>query len=206
MRFAAEITGTPRERLIASAVELVSERGFEEVSGADIAERAGVPASDLVDQFGGKDGAVAAGIDAAAERLLASVEACYRGEENWADGVRAGLAVTLHALAANPELVRAATVHLPGTGIDAVEHLQQIVDRFLRFLDAGRANSAHAHELPPETALMALGGAEAIVLDEIVTDRTEQLPDLLPEILFALLVPYLGPELAAENMREANEV
>ena len=50
---------------------------------------------------------------------------------------------------------------------------------------------------------MAVGGAEAIIFDEVIAGRTQRLPALLPEILFALLVPYLGPEPAIEEMRRA---
>jgi hypothetical protein len=47
---------------------------------------------------------------------------------------------------------------------------------------------------------MAIGGAEAIVCDEVMADRTEDLPTLLPDILFAVLVPYVGPEAAAAEV------
>jgi hypothetical protein len=50
---------------------------------------------------------------------------------------------------------------------------------------------------------MAVGGAEAIVFDEVVAGRVSGLPALLPDILFTLLVPYLGPEEAVEQMRRA---
>jgi hypothetical protein len=43
-----------------------------------------------------------------------------------------------------------------------------------------------------------------LLFDEIQAGRTEDLPRHLPELLFALLVPYLGPRQAAEEMRRAD--
>jgi hypothetical protein len=51
--------------------------------------------------------------------------------------------------------------------------------------------------------LLALGAAEAIVLEEVEAGRTEGLPALAPAILFSRLVPFLGPEEAAAEMRRA---
>jgi hypothetical protein len=47
---------------------------------------------------------------------------------------------------------------------------------------------------------MAIGGVTGLISDELVTDHAEQLPGLLPDVLFATLVPYIGPGAAAREV------
>jgi hypothetical protein len=49
---------------------------------------------------------------------------------------------------------------------------------------------------------MVIGAVTGLVADEIEAGRAERLPDLLPEILFATLVPYVGPAAAAKEAEE----
>jgi hypothetical protein len=46
---------------------------------------------------------------------------------------------------------------------------------------------------PPSTAARAaIGGGEALVRNEIVADRTEDLPRILPDLVYAATVGFLG--------------
>jgi len=51
--------------------------------------------------------------------------------------------------------------------------------------------------------VMAVGAVSGLIFDELVAGRAEQLPELMPDLLFAMLVPYLGPAAAADEMRRA---
>ncbi len=55
--------------------------------------------------------------------------------------------------------------------------------------------------LPPDTARFAIGGASAMIFDEIRAGRAPDLVRILPDLVFAVLMPYLGPEAAEEEMR-----
>ena len=52
---------------------------------------------------------------------------------------------------------------------------------------AGRGN------LPPDTAQFAIGGATAMIYDEMRAGRGGELASILPQLTFAVLTPYLGP-------------
>ena len=58
-------------------------------------------------------------------------------------------------------------------------------------------------DLPSNIGLMAAGAVSGLIFDELLTGRAERLPELLPDLLFALLVPYIGPSAATEEMRRA---
>ena len=57
-----------------------------------------------------------------------------------------------------------------------------------------------AAELPGEVELLAVGAAEAIVFEQIQAGRTARLGELGPEILFSVLVPFVGTAAASAAM------
>ena len=70
------------------------------------------------------------------------------------------------------------------------------------FFDEGRDYAPGGRALPANTSRMAIGAVAGLIADELEAGRAEQLPDLLPEVLFATYLPYLGP---AEAAREVGE-
>jgi AcrR family transcriptional regulator len=197
--------GSTRERLLWATVRCVAERGYEAVTISDLVEGAKISRSTFYEQFDSKEECVLAAYDLTVDYIVGRVFEAYEsgGDESWPDGVRSGLDTFLNMLASEPEIARMATLELPTAGPKAHERYRAAVERFLPFLAAGREFSDRGEELPQHVDLMAIGGAEAIIFDEVVAGRTEQLPQMLPSILFTMLVPYLGPEDAAQQMHAA---
>jgi hypothetical protein len=75
------------------------------------------------------------------------------------------------------------------------------LNRFVPFLDEGRALSPQEEKLPADTARFAIGGAMSLVFDEVRAGRGPELPRMVPELTFALLMPYLGAAEAEDAMR-----
>ena len=192
-----------RERLLTAMVRAVAERGYDNVSIADVVQAAGVSRSAFYEEFANKDDCMFAAYDAMVEELIRRISTAFSADDPWPTKVRLGLAGLLEQFATEPELARMVAVEVPAVGPGAHQRYRDAVERFLPFFREGREYSPHGEELPSEVELMAVGGAEAIIFDEVIAGRTQRLPALLPEILFALLVPYLGPEPAIEEMRRA---
>ena len=68
--------------------------------------------------------------------------------------------------------------------------------RFVPFLEEGRSCSPQAGELPADTAGFAIGGLTSMIFDELRAGRTAELPRMVPDLAFAVLMPYLGAERA----------
>ena len=66
-----------------------------------------------------------------------------------------------------------------------------------------RGLNSSSDGLPGEVETLAVGAAEAIIFVEVEAGRGSRLPSLMPSILFSLLVPFLGPDRAADEMRRA---
>jgi AcrR family transcriptional regulator len=197
------VAESQRERLLRAMVREIAEHGYDEVSVAQVVARAGTSRGTFYEEFASKDEALLAAYDSMLDVLIERVRSSFSVGDPWPMKVRLALGVLLRELASNPEIARLATVDIPAAGPIAHERYRQGIERFLPLFRQGREYSGRDDELPEDAELMAVGGAEAIVFDEVTGGRVESLPSLLPDILFTLLVPYLGPEEAVEQMRRA---
>jgi AcrR family transcriptional regulator len=196
-----DVRGLPqRERLLWSMVRMVAEKGYERVTIADVVAYAGVSRSSFYAEWDNKDECVFDAYDRVVEALVGYVADAFASATAWADQIRLGLDALLRAFAAEPAVARMATVEVPSAGPEAQRRYREAMESFLPFFRLGRTYPERGKELPEGVELMAVGGVEAIIFDEVVAGRVEGLPAMLPEILFAVLVPYIGPEAAVTEM------
>jgi AcrR family transcriptional regulator len=190
-----------RDRLLWSMVRTVAEKGYDGLTVAHVVSRAGIPHGAFYEEFTNKDECLFAAYDRVIDALVEYVTCAYARAENWPSKVRLGMGAFLEALAAEPDIARMATVEVPSAGPEAHQRYREALGRFVPFFQEGRQHALDGEALPPDAEMMAVGGAEAIIFDEVVAGRISRLPRMLPQILFVVLVPYLGPERAANEMR-----
>jgi hypothetical protein len=87
-------------------------------------------------------------------------------------------------------------------GPAAKRRYRAALQRLTPFFDEGRDFAPGGRNLPANTSRMAIGAVAGLISDALIEERAEDLPGLLSDVLFATLVPYIGPEAAA---REAGE-
>jgi AcrR family transcriptional regulator len=193
-----------RERILWSMVREVAEKGFDSVSVADVVERARVSRATFYELFENERECLFAAYERVIDALVAHVtRAFFEGRGSWPLRIRHALGALLEAYSAEPAVARMATVDVPALEPEARRRYQQALERLRPLFSEGR-KYAESDIFPRDLELMAVGGAEAIISDKVVAARTEELPDLLPDLLFTVLVPYVGPEEAlAEVQRTA---
>jgi AcrR family transcriptional regulator len=184
-------------------VRAIAEKGYDGVSVRDVVARAGVSLITFSEEFENKDECLFEAYDRVIDELVVYVADAFRSERDWPERIRDGLDALLRALAAEPDVAQMAAVEFPSAGPQAHQRYRDALERFLPFLEEGREFSGHSGELPPGVELMAVGGVEVIIFDEVVAGRVSKLPAMLPEIVFAVLVPFIGPEDAAAAMHAA---
>jgi AcrR family transcriptional regulator len=191
-----------RDLILAAMIRVVGSKGYKETSVADVIEEAGTSRTTFYKHFEDKHECFLAAYDLVVERVLDEVIAGCDPAQPWLERMRAGLATVVEMFALDPELARTAIVEVAAAGADARRRHWDAITRFTEFLDDGVA-LAGGRELPDNIALMAAGAVSGLIFDELLTGRAERLPELLPELLFAMLVPYIGPGAATEEMRRA---
>lgn len=189
--------GTRREAIVEAMIQVAGGKGYLATSVADVLAEAGASRTTFYKHFGDKRECFLAAYDLAIGRILGVTEAACEGRRRWRDRARSGLAAVVELLAADPALARTAIVEVSAAGAEARQRHRTTIDRFARLLEPDRPRQPY--ELPPNTALMAVGAVLGLILDELREERVSDLPRILPELEFALLVPYLGPRIAAEG-------
>ena len=84
-------------------------------------------------------------------------------------------------------------------GPKALARRDAALRQFTGFLDAGRAETSV--ELPGITSLSIAGGINELLYSEILHGATASLPGRLPDLMFWIVLPFLGPERAARGAR-----
>jgi AcrR family transcriptional regulator len=200
------ITRSQRERLLAAVVRVIANKGYEATTVADILVVAGVGRESFYELFEDKLECMRAAHVLLVDDLEAQVRGAYDAPGPWVDRVSAGLAAALEWFAADPDVGRFILIEMSSVGLLARERFRHDFTRFIQLLDSGVERDGPSPDLP-QAARIGVGGTLARVYEEIVSQRTADLPSLLPELTFELLVPFVGEDKArAERERVAARV
>jgi AcrR family transcriptional regulator len=195
-------TETRRQVILEAMVRVVGRQGYKATSVADVIAEADTSRTTFYKHFEDKHDCFLAAYDMVVEEVTSQVIASCDGRQPWLERVRTGLTTIVNMFALDPELARTAIVEVSAAGADARQRHWDAINRFTEFLVDGE-ELAGDRDLPDNIALMAAGAVSGLIFDELLTGRAERLPTLLPDLLFAMLVPYIGPGAATEEMRKA---
>jgi len=184
-------------------VRVAAAKGFEATTVTDVIEFAGVSRGAFYEFFEDKTDCFLEAYDAIIDVLVAHVTSAFEaaGGEPWPERIAAALGALVELLSAEADIARMAMVEVTTAGDAARELYRAALARFTPFLDEGRSYSGQGDELPPDTARFAIGGVASLLFDEIRAGRGPELRRVLPDLVFAVLMPYLGSE-AAEDERQ----
>lgn len=189
-----------RQDILAAMIRVVGVKGYKETAVADVIEEAQTSRTTFYKYFEDKHDCFLAAYQMLVERVFGEVVANCDGEANWMTRMTTGLTTIVDRFADEPALARTAVVEVAAAGADARQLHTDAIARFTEYLDGGR-ELASGKELPRNISLMSAGAVSGLIFDELLAGRAEKLPDRLPELLFAMLVPYVGPQVATAEMR-----
>jgi AcrR family transcriptional regulator len=183
-------------------IRVVGAKGYAHTSVADVIAEAGVSRTTFYKHFGDKRGCFLAAYAELVDGLCGEVVSKCDGKAPWLSRMTAGLTVIVDRFAADPVLARTAVVEVAAAGAAARQLHGDAIARFTEYLDGGRELAADK-ELPENISRMSAGAVSGLIFEEVQARRTERLREKLPDLLFAMLVPYVGPAVAAAEMRRA---
>lgn len=180
-----------------------AEKGYEATTVAEVAAAADVSEEAFFETFGDKEGCFLESHEALIDVLVSYAASHFEAAANhpWPDQIAAGMAALVAFIANEPELARMVMVEGPTLGEDARARYQETLDSFIPFLEAGRTYSGQNAALPADTASFAIGGVASLIYEEVHRGNGADLERILPNLVFAALVPYLGSEAAEREMR-----
>jgi AcrR family transcriptional regulator len=196
------VVRSQRDRLLEATMRIVADKGYAATTVTDLTKEAGISRTTFYALFADKEACFLAAYDNAVDTLVRRISNAYEAEERWPDRARAGLKTLLEALAADPAQARLALVDVASAGPAAQRRFRAAVQRLTPFFDEGRDFAPGGRALPANASRMAAGAVVGLISDELVAGRTDELPSLLSDVLFATLVAYLGPDAAAREVGE----
>ncbi len=192
-----ERSGTRREAILEGMIRVAGNKGYLAASVADVVIESGVSRTTFYKHFDNKRDCFLSAYDLAAKRIVgAGIDGCAAGQ-SWQECAVGGLAAIVELLDEEPALARVAVIESVAAGTEGRRLRQATLGGLAQLLEQGRRDPT-APDLPPHTALMAVGAVAGLIFDGLQDDKAVDLPALLPDLNFALLVPYLGPRATAE--------
>jgi len=195
-----------RERLVQAMAAACAERGYAQTTVEEVVERAGVSRQAFAMHFAGKEECALAAIKQILSESTAVASAGYSADTSAWESILRGVKAMLDLLTAQPALARMGYIEsrqaMPHRAFELYESGFQVMASMLDRLRVYSPGGA----LPATAARAALGGAEAMVRREIAAGRSDRLPELLPNIIYGTLVPFLGQEEALRNAGLAREL
>jgi AcrR family transcriptional regulator len=183
-------------------IRVVGTKGYTDASVADVLREADASRTTFYKHFDDKQACFLAAYETLVEQVFDEVTAGCDRAEPWVARMRAGLNTLVSRFARDPALARTAVIEAAAAGPAARRLQWNAIASFTEFLDGGRELAGN-RALPESISLMSAGAVFGLIFDELLAGREAELTDRLPDLLFAMLVPYLGPEAAAAEMRPA---
>jgi AcrR family transcriptional regulator len=185
-------------------VAVVAKQSYPEARVTDVIARAGVSRKTFYEHFSDKEECFLAAYDETLAEVMGATTAGFEVGDEWPDRVREGLIAFLAVLADKPDAARMCIVEVLAAGPKALARREAAIRGFTHFIDAGRLEAPRG--IPTFTAVGVLGGINEVLYAEIRRGAARDLPRLLPDVLYWVLLPFLGHEAADEERRLADEL
>lgn len=199
------IVHNQRERMLLAVAEAVAEQGFVTTTVADIIARARLSRRTFYEHFADKEECYLAAYDTVVEQLLAAVGQAYEQADGWPQKVHDGLETFLAYLAAEPAFARMCIVEVVAAGPEARSRRDAAMRVFVDFLEPGRAEAPKGIAVPALAADVVVGGIYEIIYSRLQRDAADELVEMLPDLLYCALVPYIGHAGAERAVADARE-
>jgi AcrR family transcriptional regulator len=199
------VAESQRERILKAMTIAAGRGGFRDAHVTEVVNRAGVSRRTFYEHFKGKEECFAAAYARSMEQLWQLTLRDFEVEEEWADGLRAGLKAMLEALARRPEVASVCFVEVLAAGPLAARQRDEAMRKFLPLFERAPTEVPRTLRIFEALCLGRVADLGAVLHREIAAGRVEELPAMLPELAYMMVLPFLGPEAAARELERPPE-
>jgi AcrR family transcriptional regulator len=187
-----ERTASPeRARIVEALIEIAAERGYAETSVEMILKRAGLDRPAFDRHFRSKYDCFLSAWQEINEYCMDEILSAYNSATDWPDRLRAVAYEIVDSLRRDPSRACFA-VEVLSAG-DAARARRDMTMRVIASLiDAGRNEMEDPESVPHTTAEALAGSAYGQVYAKVVRGQADDLPELVPQLMSAAVMPYLG--------------
>jgi AcrR family transcriptional regulator/DNA-binding MarR family transcriptional regulator len=187
--------------MLSSAVAVVSEHGYGQMSVARVTGLAGVSRRTFYDLFADREDCFLAVFEATVERATELVGAACHGKRSWREQVRAGLATMLGFLDEEPGVGRLLIVDALTAGPRVLVRRAQVLEQLSGALHREAVQANPTRVLPPLTGEGVIGALLGVIHSRLLVDEPGSLLELLGALMGMILLPYQGPAAAQRELK-----
>lgn len=190
-----------RERIFDAVANLTAAKGYPALSLEEIVSEAAISLQTFYEHFESKEEAFLATFEMAHSKAMAAINRSLNLRLSWAENVKLGITALLEIIASEPSAGKLACVDI----LIAYPHMTGRVDEanfsYIELLDIGEAGN-YPNMPPPVIREAVVGGLFELMHDYILRGRAERLPDLVDHMMYFLIAPFAGGEVAAQAVRK----
>jgi AcrR family transcriptional regulator len=187
-------------RLGATVIEVIAERGFTAATIEEIVERAGIDRAEFDRLFSDKEDAALQVFDSYVREYERRALAAYRSEDRWPDNLRAAAYVAARWILEFPEAAQFGMINVLEAGEPLRIRRENVFRWSAALIEEGRKVAPDPDQVPAGAALMATG-AVAEILHRYVQRTIDADPiAMVPQLMYGAVRPYLGEEAARREL------
>ena len=192
-----------RQRILTAVSEVVSDLGYAAMTVEDIIKAAGVSRRTFYEHFKSKEESFLASYEDISKQLMAAISAAFNRSDSFVTRVEDCMGAFLSLLAAEPAYANMCIVEVLVAGPSALERRNAVMREFAELIEKGAAEELPKPARPPAlTSETLVGGVHEVIYARILRGETAQLPNLLPDLTFSVLLPYVGRDVAISEYKK----
>lgn len=194
------VEGSQRERILDATAEIVAEKGLGALTIPEIASRANVSHETFYEMFKSKMDAFLNAQQVGMQLALGrGVEAWEAQMPDWPRAIDAGLRGVVNYLVTEPAYAQLTIVDAFGASPETIRTRDVLLRAFATYFEPGYGYAPEGHTVPAIAAEAAVGGCWQVIHNYLDNGRIDELAAASHQLVYMLLVPFLGIERAAET-------
>jgi AcrR family transcriptional regulator len=201
-------TPAPPERdpwadpLAVAVLDLSAERGYPNVTVADLCERAGIEVAEFRRRFVDREECSRDCLAAFIADFEARVGAVYDQHADWRSALRATAYECADWAEEHPNLLRFGAIGLLEARDEMMRVQREEAFRFCAgLIDGGRAAAPDPAAVPDSAPVVGIGAIMNLAGRRLQKDEPLEVHAMVPEMMYLVVRPYLGDVLAREELR-----
>lgn len=192
-----------RQRMLEAMLVVSGELGYEQVAVKHVIERAKSSRATFYKNFEDREDCFAQAHEAGVEWLYRRLTGAAKRQPTWREGLRSALAELLEFCANQPEIAKALIVEAHSAGPRALAQRAEFLERLSLALDGARHDETRQQAPPEMTASFIVGAIDTLVCAKLMAGDAKNAPEMLPGLLYFVVLPYCGEDAAWEEMAAA---
>jgi AcrR family transcriptional regulator len=193
-----------RERLLEAMLIASGELGYEQVAVRHVIERAKTSRATFYKHFDDREDCFVQAQRDAGEWLYRRLVGAGKRQPGWREGLRAALAELLEFCANQPAIAKALLVEPHAAGERTMDQRRDLMERLSHALDGARREIPSRQAPPPVTSTFMVGAIDTLVCAKLMDGDAARAPEMLPGLLYFVVMQYFGEDAAWEEMTAAS--